>query len=289
MGAEATAVAIRTTPVERLLVEGDLSGLTTEQRVAYYREVCEGLGLNPLTKPFAYIKLNGKLILYALKDCTEQLRKRHGVSVTAMEGRLIGDVYVVTAAFRDREGRDDQATGAVPVKGLTGEALANAYMKAETKCKRRGTLSICGLGMLDETEVESIPGAVVEGVPQPPRLALEPPPPPEDPGPPPTAWEGHAAEMFPDDEAQPPPPPKQVRVESTAISPAKVKRLFALLHNAATAATGAEKGQAHTFEFDRLKKALHAYLNTAYGNPDPEAIHWREYDAVCAQIQDGRL
>src|SRR6185312_3719783 len=32
-------------------------------------------------------------------------------------------------------------------------------MKAETKAKRRVTLSICGLGMLDETEVDSIPDA----------------------------------------------------------------------------------------------------------------------------------
>jgi len=29
-------------------------------------------------------------------------------------------------------------------------------MKAETKAKRRGTLSICGLGMLDESELETI-------------------------------------------------------------------------------------------------------------------------------------
>ena len=42
---------------------------------------------------------------------------------------------------------------------MNGEALANAYMKAETKAKRRVTLSICGLGMLDETEVETIPDA----------------------------------------------------------------------------------------------------------------------------------
>jgi hypothetical protein len=32
-------------------------------------------------------------------------------------------------------------------------------MKAETKSKRRVTLSIVGLGMLDESEVDSIPGA----------------------------------------------------------------------------------------------------------------------------------
>jgi hypothetical protein len=32
-------------------------------------------------------------------------------------------------------------------------------MKAETKAKRRATLSICGLAVLDETEVDSIAGA----------------------------------------------------------------------------------------------------------------------------------
>ena len=40
---------------------------------------------------------------------------------------------------------------------LTGDALANALMKAETKAKRRATLSLCGLGFLDETEIETIP------------------------------------------------------------------------------------------------------------------------------------
>jgi len=37
--------------------------------------------------------------------------------------------------------------------------LANAQMKAVTKGKRRLTLSLCGLGWLDETEVETIPTA----------------------------------------------------------------------------------------------------------------------------------
>ena len=35
--------------------------------------------------------------------------------------------------------------------------LANAFLKSETKAKRRVTLSICGLGLLDESEVDSIP------------------------------------------------------------------------------------------------------------------------------------
>ena len=45
------------------------------------------------------------------------------------------------------------------IKGLAGDALVNAKLKAITKAKRRVTLSICGLGFLDETEIETIPTA----------------------------------------------------------------------------------------------------------------------------------
>ncbi|MEK9723282.1 MAG: hypothetical protein VW405_07335 [Rhodospirillaceae bacterium] len=71
------------------------------------------------------------------------------------------DVFVVTAIAADKTGRTDAATGAVAIGNLTGESLANALMKAETKAKRRVTLSLCGLGMLDESEVETIPDAQV--------------------------------------------------------------------------------------------------------------------------------
>lgn len=143
--------------IEATLIEGDLSKLSAEQRLSYYTSVCTSLGLNPLTKPLAYLKLNGKLVLYALKDATEQLRKLHSVSIASVTNQRFDDVFVVTATAADRSGRTDAATGAVSLAGLRGEALANALMKAETKAKRRVTLSICGLGLLDETEVETIP------------------------------------------------------------------------------------------------------------------------------------
>lgn len=66
---------------------------------------------------------------------------------------------VVTARAQTIDGRDDESTGAVSIQGLKGEALANAIMKSETKAKRRVTLSICGLSGLDESEIDSIPGA----------------------------------------------------------------------------------------------------------------------------------
>ena len=37
-------------------------------------------------------------------------------------------------------------------------------MKAKTKAKRRVTLSICGLGILDESEADTMPGAVTVDV-----------------------------------------------------------------------------------------------------------------------------
>lgn len=148
--------AIRSEALERVLIGGDLSHLTAEDRVSYYRTVCESLQLNPLTKPFEYITLNGKLVLYAKRDCTDQLRRRDRISIRIASRELVDGVYVVTARAMTPDGREDESTGAVPLEGLKGEAKANAIMKGETKAKRRATLSICGLGLLDETEIESI-------------------------------------------------------------------------------------------------------------------------------------
>ena len=146
--------------MERVLLTGDLAKLTPQDRLQYYEAVCKSVGLNPLTRPFEYITLNGKLVLYAKRDCTEQLRKIHGVSIVKLEKDFQDTLYVVTAYAKDKHGREDVSTGAVDLGHLKGEMRANSLMKCETKAKRRVTLSICGLGFLDETEVDSIPGAV---------------------------------------------------------------------------------------------------------------------------------
>lgn len=153
MGSEIATVS-DSSVVERVLIQGDLSRLSSSERTQYYMRVCESVGLNPLTKPFEYLRLNGKEQLYALRSCTDQLRQIHGVSIRITGREEVGDTYIVTAQATDRTGRTDESIGAVALKGLTGEALSNALMKCETKAKRRVTLSICGLGMLDETETE---------------------------------------------------------------------------------------------------------------------------------------
>jgi hypothetical protein len=154
-----TAAIQRAEPVsaiERLVILGDLSQLNPEQRAKYYIEVCGSLGLNHLTRPFSYLRLNGKDVLYANRDCTDQLRKRDRVSVTVAGREKTEDLIIVTARATLPDGRSDEAIGAVAISNLRGENLANALMKAETKAKRRATLSICGLGFLDESELDSV-------------------------------------------------------------------------------------------------------------------------------------
>lgn len=143
--------------IASVLIQGDLSKLDTEQRLSYYTQLCDRLGLDPLTRPFEYMKLQGKETLYVRKDGTEQLRRINKVTIEKIENKVIDDVYIVTVYAKDKEGRADVASGAVSIGGLKGDAKANAIMKAETKGKRRVTLSICGVGMLDESELETIP------------------------------------------------------------------------------------------------------------------------------------
>lgn len=145
--------------MERVIVAGDLKNLSPADRVNYYKATCESLGLNPLTRPFEYITLNSKLTLYAGRNCADQLRRLHHIDIRIVGRERIDDLYVVTAHATAPDGRGDEEIGAVNVGGLRGEALANAMMKATTKAKRRVTLSIVGLGWLDESETDSIPDA----------------------------------------------------------------------------------------------------------------------------------
>lgn len=145
--------------VERLVTIGDLAQLTPQQRSGYYIALCRSLGLKPELLPFEFLKLNGKTVLYAKKSCAEQLRQGHGISIYQLDERETGENLIVTAYARNGQGREDIDQGVVSIKGLHGDVLANARMKAITKAKRRVTLSLCGLGMLDESEIETIRGA----------------------------------------------------------------------------------------------------------------------------------
>jgi hypothetical protein len=104
--------------IEKVVLSGDLSELNAAQRAEYYAAVCRSLGLNPLTKPFEFLTWNDKLRLYALRDCMDQLRRLHGISIYITNRERMGDIYIVTARAKDRTGREDESTGAVPLVQL---------------------------------------------------------------------------------------------------------------------------------------------------------------------------
>jgi hypothetical protein len=143
--------------IEQVLTDGNLQALTPQQRVEYVQRLCESVGVNPMTRPFQFIKFQGKVVLYSTKSCTDQLRKIHGVSIEITRNVIEDGCIIVHAKATDASGRVDEDMGVIDCERLRGDALVNARMKALTKAKRRVTLSICGLSVLDESELHSMP------------------------------------------------------------------------------------------------------------------------------------
>jgi hypothetical protein len=139
--------------IENALAHGDLKDLTPEQRNSHLLDVCNSLGLNWRTQPFEYLMLNGRLVLYAKRAATDQLRKINSISVAIVGYEIADGLLTVTARATMKDGRTDEDYGVVAFKGGATEIAANAKMKCATKAKRRVTLSICGLGYMDESEI----------------------------------------------------------------------------------------------------------------------------------------
>lgn len=154
--------ATRGKVIDSIVLRGDLSGLGPGERARFYIQMCEGLGLNPTSQPFAFLRLNGKEILYATRGATDQLAAMHRVNREIIDGPKVIDlagtkmVYAVARASMPN-GRFETATATVPLIDPV-----NVLMKCETKAKRRVTMSILGLALLDEMEIETIPASAQE-------------------------------------------------------------------------------------------------------------------------------
>lgn len=144
---------------ESIVLRGDLSGLSEQQKKNYYLFRCRQVGLDPAAKPFDLLKLNGKEILYANASASQQLCSIHKLSTQITHRERIDDIYVVSVRVTGCDGRVSENQGAVAIGNARGDALANGILKSTTKAIRRAVLAHCGLGMMDEMEVETIPGA----------------------------------------------------------------------------------------------------------------------------------
>ena len=172
--------------INQLVLKGDLSGLSVSQKLEYYKQYCHRLGLDPMTQPFKLLNISGREILYCDRSGIQQLSQLHKVSHAITSRELTGGCYIVSAKAFLPDGRFTESIGAVSLQkqdgtwetntsgkkyfklngksiDIIGDELCNAMMKAETKAKRRATLDLLGLGMTDESEIETIPnGKIIE-------------------------------------------------------------------------------------------------------------------------------
>jgi len=162
-----------------LVTRGDVSGLNTDQQIVYYNYRCKLAGLSPATRPFEYLVLQGKKVLYASKACSDGLIALHTLSVELLKHYRDDEhaLYIAEARVVFPGGKHVDDIGVIPtdlieIKGGAkrppcSHELANIMMKAVTKAKRRAVLSACGLGdILDESELDTIRE---EAKPEPPK------------------------------------------------------------------------------------------------------------------------
>ncbi len=135
--------------VAGLMLRGNLNGLTDEQIMQVYLARCDAMGVDARTQPFDILNLRGSKVLYPNARLADQLIGQRGLSVEVIDEVTSGNLYRVRVRVSDGL-RSVNASAALPVKGLEGEALGNAWMKCETKAVRRGVLRFCGLGALPD-------------------------------------------------------------------------------------------------------------------------------------------
>ena len=164
---------------------GDVSSLSPEQCLKYIGAICRSVGLNALTMPIRIIEIDGRKVLYATSEAGAQLRSNHEVDIEVTERKEEHGCFITVATARLPDGRKDQSVGATPViypddrydrwkktwgphpkagQHMTGIDYANAVKKSETQAKRRVALSIVGLGILDESELDDMKRARAEVV-----------------------------------------------------------------------------------------------------------------------------
>ena len=76
-------------------------------------------------------------------------------STQVVSSDAVGDKWIAIVKATMPDGRYTDEVGAVALPKDT-EGQCNAVMKAITKGKRRAILSLCGLGMLDESELDTM-------------------------------------------------------------------------------------------------------------------------------------
>jgi hypothetical protein len=145
--------------VEQALAWGDLSRLTKAELFEVKKRLAERMGVDLSLTPIDLIPTReGKLIPYINARGAAELRRRHGLEVVAIEvvKERIG-LVVLRCVLRGQDGRMDQAFGAAEWREDRPSDEARSWMVAETRAKRRATMSAVGIfleGPSEEVEGE---------------------------------------------------------------------------------------------------------------------------------------
>ncbi|GEM_PF-4438041 len=171
--------------IAKLIMKGDLSGLTDDQKCQVYLKRCEAAGLSPESQPYEYIEFKGKVSLYLRAVGLNELSKKNKVSHVILEEKEIldGQAYKVTVKAFTPEGREETASKWNPLytpKGswVTGKFVFEnnedgtpkmvpislvdkllIYQKTETSARNRATRALVGESAPedDDLNIEEIP------------------------------------------------------------------------------------------------------------------------------------
>lgn len=117
--------------IETALMRSDFGALSHEQRAYILYKKCEAMGISIWLQPYTWGTIEGKLTPVPLKGLFQQLRENRGLVIDKIEEEFkdAAGIYIVRCYGHVGQ-RQDMGIGIVGVKGLTGDPLANAMMKA---------------------------------------------------------------------------------------------------------------------------------------------------------------
>lgn len=160
---------------------GNVAQLDTMGKDFVLQKLCQRYDLDPILRPFELISFQGQSKFYLTASATNQLAAQKDltrevlsleidterniakcvVKVSAPSGRVeTGSAYISLERFE----QDKNAPGGIKKVTASGETLANALAKLETKAKRRVTMAFFGVpenSVEDESTMPESPRATV--------------------------------------------------------------------------------------------------------------------------------
>ncbi len=146
----------------------DWTNVSEKDRIRAVVAMCKVLNISPALNPFYFINLpeQGKTpartILYPGSESTALIAKGNNISLQITNKWLDkeSNIYFVEGYGIDGAGRKIENIAATYMAGyngvLTGQHRANAMMKTVTKFQRRTVLSMVGLSIPDDDEIERL-------------------------------------------------------------------------------------------------------------------------------------